>query len=115
MTELFERLRKYLRTNISGGNALKYLLALLVLFNIADAVLTRFLLRLALATEGNPFLQPIVDQPSFILVKVLGVCLCVLILWDISRRHPRLAFLATFCFVMFYAMVVLWNTSLLLG
>jgi len=91
---------------------LKYLLGLLILFNISDALLTHFLVKLSLAREANPFLMPIVGQPAFMIVKVLGVLLCVLILWDIYRRHPRLAFMSTSCFVVFYGGIVLWNLGL---
>ena len=93
---------------------MKYLLGLLVLLNISDAVLTYFLVDLSLAREVNPFLLPIVGQPTFIIIKVVGVLLCTLILWDIYRRHPRLAFASTSCFVVFYGGVVLWNLGVFL-
>jgi len=94
---------------------LKYLLGSLVLLNIADGVVTHFLIELGLAREGNPFLMGIVGQPSFMIIKVVGVIFCVLILWDIYRRSPKLAFVATSCFVTAYAAIVLWNSSLFLG
>jgi hypothetical protein len=93
----------------------KYLLGLLILFNISDGVLTHFLVELGLAREGNPFLLPVVGEPGFIVLKVAGVLLCALILWDIYRRRPRLALMSTSCFVLGYGVIVLWNMSLLLG
>jgi len=69
----------------------KYLLALLILFNIVDGALTNFLVELGLVREGNPFLLSVVGQPEFIILKVTGAALATLVLWDINRRHPRLA------------------------
>jgi hypothetical protein len=44
---------------------------------------------------------------------VVGVLLAALILWDISRRHPRLAFWASLVFLAGYVGIVAWNASLL--
>jgi len=94
---------------------LKYLLGLLVLFNIADGALSFFLIRLGLGKEGNPLLLELVDEPGFIIIKVVGVLLCALILWDIYRRHPRLALVSTSCFLSLYGVIVTWNLSLFWG
>ncbi len=93
---------------------MKYLIVLLILFNIADGIVTYFLVKHGVGKEVNPFLQQLVDQPTFMIIKVVGVVLCALILWDVYRRHPRLALVSTSCFVISYAVVVLWNSSLFL-
>ena len=93
---------------------MKYLLGILVLFVIADGLLTHFLITNGIAREGNPFLQPIVGKTGFIVLKVVGAFLCALILWDIYRRYPRVALISTSCFVVCYAAIVLWNLSLAL-
>jgi hypothetical protein len=92
---------------------LKYLLGILVLLNILDAVLTDYLFRAGIATEGNPLLLPLVGQPAFLLVKLLGVIFAALVLWDIGRRHPTLALWVSACFVAIYTGIVAWNFSLL--
>lgn len=94
---------------------MKYLLGLLILLNISDGVLTNHIIKLGLGREGNPFLLTLVGQPYFIIIKVVGVLLCALILWDIYRRHPRLALVSTSCFVALYGVIVFWNSSVLLG
>jgi len=94
---------------------LKYLLGLLILLNIADATLTHFLIEFGVGREGNPFLMGIVGQPTFMIIKVVGVILCALILWDVYQHHPRLALVSTSCFVTSYAAIVLWNSSLFLA
>ena len=91
---------------------MKYLLGLLIVFVISDGLLTQLLIKGGLAREGNPFLVPIVGEAGFIVLKVVGVLLCALILWDIYKRLPKVALISTSCFVIFYGVIVLWNLSL---
>ena len=93
---------------------MKYLLGLLVAFVIADGLLTHFLVTGGIATEGNPFLQPIVGEAGFLVLKAAGALLCALILWDVYRRYPKVALISTSCFVVLYGAIVLWNLSLAL-
>ena len=97
-----------------GRNGMKWLLALLVVFVVLDGVLTHFLVDGGLAREGNPFLEPLVGEAGFIVLKVVGSLLCSLILWDIYRRFPKVAITATWCAVVAYGFIVVWNTSLFL-
>lgn len=55
---------------------------------------------------------PLVGETTFLILKVVGVLLCAFILWDIYKRYPRLALIATSVFVVFYGGIVLWNSSL---
>ncbi|MFC2013530.1 DUF5658 family protein [Chloroflexota bacterium] len=91
---------------------MKYLLGLLAGFVILDGLLTYFLVGSGLAREGNPLLSPIVGEGTFLVLKVVGAILCVLILWDIHRRSPKLALIATPCFVVVYSAIVTWNLSI---
>lgn len=90
---------------------MKYLLGLLVALVILDGVLTQFLVNGGLAREGNPFLQPLVGEAGFIALKVAGALLCAFILWDVYKRLPKVAIIATWCFVAAYGVIVLWNSS----
>lgn len=92
---------------------MKYLLGLLIIFGISDGLVTHILIKDGLAREGNPFLVPIVGETRFIILKVVGVLLCAFILWDIHRRFPRLALGVTWCSVISYGVITLWNLSLL--
>ena len=94
---------------------MNYLLGSLVLLNIADGVISYFLVDLGKGSEANPFLLHIIGEPAFMVIKIVGVLLCALILWDIHRRYPKLAIVSTSCFVAVYAAIVLWNSSLFLG
>lgn len=100
---------------ILGGGSVKYLIGLLVLLNVLDGILTNRIINLGVGRESNPFLLDLVGQPGFIVLKVVGVLLCSLILWDIHRHHPRLGLASTSCFVAAYTLIVFWNLGLLLG
>jgi hypothetical protein len=98
----------------AGKNKMRILLAVLVAFVILDGVLTEFLLKDGLAREINPFLQPLVGDFGFMALKVVGSLLAALMLWDIYRRFPKVAVIATWVAVAGYAAILLWNTSLFL-
>ena len=91
---------------------MKYLLGLLVVFVVADGLLTNSLIEMGIAHEGNPFLQPIVGDVGFLVLKAVGALLCAVILWDIYKRLPKVALISTSFFVIFYGVIVLWNSSL---
>ena len=93
---------------------MKYLLSLLVALVIGDGLLTRFLIDGGMAREGNPILQPLVGENGFLVLKAAGALVCALILWDVYRRFPRLARIFTWCCVIAYAGIVIWNASLLI-
>jgi len=60
-------------------------------------------------------MMSLVGQPAFFAVKAVGVIICAVILWDISRRYKRLALVASSSFEAAYSGIVMWNTSLLLA
>ena len=97
-----------------GKKKMIILLAVLVGFVILDGVLTEILMKRGVAREINPFLQPLVGDVGFMVLKVVGSLLVALILWDIYRRFPRVAVIATWIAVAGYGVIVLWNTSLFL-
>jgi hypothetical protein len=96
------------------GRTMFWLLGVLVAFVIMDGVITELLLAHGLAREGNPFLEPIVGQAGFMLLKTVGALVAAFILWDIYRHWPKLATIAAWVLVSAYGIIVLWNTSLFL-
>jgi hypothetical protein len=90
------------------------MLGVLVALVVLDGVLTQYLVPTGAATESNPFLAPLIGENTFMILKVVGSILCALILYDIHRRYPRVAVIATWVAVAGYAAIVLWNTSLIL-
>ena len=95
-------------------NGLKYILGALILLEIADGVLTNILIKKDIAREGNPVLLNIAGGSGLIIVKIVGVLVAALILWDIRRRYPRVAFWTASAFLLVYAGIVAWNMRLLL-
>ena len=94
---------------------MKYLLSFLVVFVVLDGVLTQFLINGGgNVREGNPLLQPLVGDVGFIFLKVAGALLCAYILWDIYKRFPKVAIIATWIAVVGYGAIVLWNSSMFL-
>lgn len=88
---------------------MKYLLGALIGLEIVDGLMSHFLIRGGLVREANPFLQPLVGEHGFLLLKVFGVLLCAVILWDIYKQFPKLALVSTSCFVMLYGAIVAWS------
>ncbi len=82
---------------------------------IADGILTNILIKKDIAREANPFLFNIAGGSGLIILKVLGVLLVVLILWDVHRRNPRTAFWTSSIFLLIYAGIVAWNLHLLIS
>ena len=91
---------------------MKYLLGLLIGFEVLDGLLTHFLVRRGVGEEANPFLRPILLGDHFLLFKVCGGILAVFLLWRIYKRWPRVALICTSFFVVFYEVIVVWNLSL---
>ena len=94
---------------------MKYLLILLSGFEISDGIITHFLVRDGLVQEGNPLMESMVREGNLMLLNVVGVLLCMLILWGIMyKRFPMVTLLATSSIVMFYGAVMGWNISIFL-
>jgi hypothetical protein len=92
---------------------LLYLLIVLVCLVVTDGLLTEYLINDGVGREANPFLEPMVGETGFMLLKVFGSVLCAFILFDIHRRYPKTAMVTTWIAVVGYFAVVLWNTSLI--
>ena len=92
-----------------------YLLSLLAVFIISDGLLTHALVDGDLLIEGNPLMAPLVADGNLMLLKLVGTIICVIILWDLYRRFPRLAVISTSFFVVAYGVIVFWNFGLFLS
>ena len=75
-------------------NANNLLLMLLFVLNFVDALFTLTWVRLGLASEANPLMEPLVHSPPvFIAIKVALVALCCVLLYRYS--HLKIAQRAT--------------------
>ncbi len=91
------------------------LLLLMCSVEIADGVITHFLVRHGQFQEGNPLMASIVDNGSFVPLKLLGALICVPALLALYRRFPRLAVATISSVVAFYGTVIAWNVSVVLA
>jgi hypothetical protein len=87
------------------------LLVVLVALVVSDGLISQFLIRGGLGSEGNPFLMNWVNEPGFIAIKAAGALLCALILWDIYKHWSKLATVISAVFVAVYSAILFWNIS----
>lgn len=82
---------------------------------ILDGILTQFIVGYGLVGESNPLVIATIKDGSFLLLKILGAVLSVVIMYLVYRRFPRLALPATSSIVAFYGAVAFWNVLVLVG
>jgi hypothetical protein len=87
------------------------LLAVLVALVVSDGLISQFLIRGGLGSEGNPFLLNWVTEPNFLSIKIAGALICALILWDIYKHWSKIAIIAGSVFVMLYTGILFWNIT----
>ena len=102
-------LPKVIVNSFSPLRQIKYLLGALFALVVADGILSNFLITEGLGREWNPFLQTLVGEESFLLIKVAGALLSILIFWDIYKKWPRTAINSVICIVVLYTGIVYWN------
>jgi hypothetical protein len=90
---------------------IEYLLGTLLGLVVADGLISQFLIKSGLGQEGNPFLRTIVTEGNFLVVKMCGAVVCVLILWNMARRTPKVAFIASVSLVSIYTAILFWNLA----
>ncbi len=97
--------------NSAGALRIRYLLGILVALVTTDGLISQFLIKSRLGHEGNPLIEPLVEGRIFIPLKVFGAMLCAFILWDIHKRLPKIALIATSCFIAIYSGILFWNIA----
>ena len=98
-----------LRIYFAGTYQIRILIGSLLAAIVADGIITEFLVFNGFAYEGNPFLQFWVLKDAFLIIKLLGGLLASLYLWDIYRRHPRVALYCCSLFLAAYTVIISWN------
>ena len=97
-----------IRASITA-HRMRYMLYVLFGLIVVDGILSNFLISQNLGREANPFLQTLVGGEQFLLIKVCGSLVAMIILWNIYTKRPKLAFISSLCFIAFYTVVVCWN------
>lgn len=90
-----------------------YLLCVLVVLVVADGLISNFIVRRGLGREGNPFLESMVGQTSFLSIKLLGALIGAMILWKVFSRHPKLGMASIIFFVVAYTLILWWNLAVI--
>ena len=93
---------------------IRILLGSLFAVIIADGIITNYLVQGKFAREGNPFLEYWVVEDKMLLIKILGGLLAALYLWNIYRRHPKIAVLFSSLFLLSYIVIISWNILILI-
>jgi hypothetical protein len=93
---------------------IEYLLGTLLLLVVADGLISQFLLKSGIGQEGNPFLKVLVAENNFLIVKMCGAIICVIILWNMAKKLPRLVFILSSFFVALYTLILFWNIGVFL-
>lgn len=84
--------------------------AAVIALNIYDAGISRYIARLG-GSEQNPLMRPIFDTPWFWVVK-MGLPTAV-VLFHLYHAKPNRAFQGFVVLTVLFALVAVWNTSLL--
>ena len=90
----------------------RFVLMLLVSLVVADGLITKHLIDSGVASESNPFLKDLFANGSALPFKIAGAVLSALLLAFMSRHHPKLASLTSWCFIAVYTGIVWWNLGL---
>ncbi|MFC2068836.1 DUF5658 family protein [Chloroflexota bacterium] len=85
------------------------LLGTLFALVVADGIISNFLVAQGIGRELNPFLQTLVGQEAFLLLKVTGAVLSAFILLNIYWKRPHFARIITLCMVAVYTGIMYWN------
>jgi len=93
---------------------IEYLLGTLLSLVVADGIISQFLIKSGIGREANPFLKTLVAEGSFLIIKMCGAIICVLILWNMARRVPRLVFVVSVSLVAIYTAILFWNLAVFL-
>jgi len=84
-------------------------LGMLIALVVADGLISKLLVKHGFAREGNPFLQYWIGEDVFLVIKLLCAVLAGLVLRNMYKRNPKLSFISTVCFVIFYTLIVAWS------
>jgi hypothetical protein len=95
---------------IVRARQMRYMLYTLFALIVADGILTDFLVIQKLGQEWNPFLKNLVGGEQFLLIKVCGALLIIIIMYEIYKKRPGMAIISSLCFLVLYTGIIYWNS-----
>lgn len=90
---------------------IEYLLGTLLSLIVADGIISQFLIKQGLGQEGNPFLKTLATNGDFLIIKICGAIICVLILWNLAKKSPKIILIFSSCIVAVYTAILFWNIA----
>lgn len=91
---------------------IEYLLGTLLSLIAADGIISQFLIKEGFGYEGNPFLRTLAIDNDFLIIKMCGAIICVIILWNLAKRKTRLVLIFSSIVVFIYTAILFWNISI---
>ena len=88
---------------------MKCILVLATQFQIWDGLFTHVFVNNGVVKEGNPLMATLIQSGDFLLLKLLGVALCIPVLWVLYKRFPKLAMATASSVAVFYSAILCWN------
>jgi len=104
--------RKVNKLLLSRIRQARYLLWLLCSLVVADAIISNFIVQSGVGTEGNPFIESIVGQTSFVFLKLSAAFFSSLILWQVFKQHRRVGLASIIIFVILFTAILWWNLGI---
>jgi len=92
-----------------SARQMRYMLYVLFGLIVADGILSDFLISYNLGLEWNPLLKNMIGGEQFMLVKVCGAFLVIILIWNIYRKRPGIAVITSLCSLVFYTAIIYWN------
>jgi len=96
-------------TGVTRQLDMKFVLALMVIFQLWDGIITQVFTGNGLAQEGNPIMVGMVTSGNFLVFKIIGISLAAAALWLTYKYLPGLSKIAASSIAIFYAGVIAWN------
>ena len=94
---------------IVSARQMRYMLYVLFGLIVADGILSDFLISHNLGWEWNPLLKNMMGSDQFMLIKVCGALLVIILMWNIYRKQPSMAIISSLCALVFYTAIIYWN------
>ena len=95
--------------NKISGRHLVFALLIMAQLQLWDGVITQVFVGNGIARELNPLVINSVNQGSFLIIKIIGLILCVLCLWLVGKRYPCIATTVAAVIAVFYTAILSWN------
>lgn len=92
---------------------MKFLVPMLIMIESVDSILTYSAVGKGVVNEANPVLKSFIGTENFIFMKISGSIVSSLLLWFVYKRFPKIGVTATITILIFYLIVLTWNTVIL--